>query len=59
MPRGTVAPGLASSWPSCLGRLGLGWQPMVKIGAIGHGARVGAAAASQILGELLRGTVGQ
>jgi hypothetical protein len=27
---GYYAHGLASSWPSCLGWLGLGWQPIVK-----------------------------
>jgi hypothetical protein len=27
---GYCAHGLASTWPSYLGRLGLGWQPMVK-----------------------------
>jgi hypothetical protein len=28
--KGTVHPELASTWPSCLGWLGLGWQPIVK-----------------------------
>jgi hypothetical protein len=28
--KGIVHPRLASTWPSCLGRLSLGWQPMVK-----------------------------
>jgi hypothetical protein len=28
--KGIVHPGLASTWPSCLGQLDLGWQPMVK-----------------------------
>jgi hypothetical protein len=45
MPRGTIAPGLASSWPSYLGQLDLGWQPMVKTGVLGHGVRAGAVAA--------------
>jgi hypothetical protein len=37
--------GLASTWPICLGRLGLGWQPMMKHrggrGALATGARWG------------------
>jgi hypothetical protein len=41
--KGIVHPGLASTWPSCLGRLGLGWQPTVKnrgsMGALVAGAR--------------------
>jgi hypothetical protein len=28
--KGIVHPGLASTWPSCLGWLGLGWKPTVK-----------------------------
>jgi hypothetical protein len=59
MPWGTVASGLASSWPSCLGRLDLGWQPTVKTGALGHGTRAGAAAVGRIPGEGRRGAVGQ
>jgi hypothetical protein len=39
---GYCAHGLASSWPSCLGWLGLGWQPTVKnIGGKGAIARNG------------------
>jgi hypothetical protein len=48
--KGYYAHGLASTWPSCLGRLGFGWQPTVKTGA---------AAADRIPGEGRRGTVGQ
>jgi hypothetical protein len=59
MPRGTVAPGLASSWPSYLGLLGLGWQPTMKTGVLGQGARAGAATADRIPGEGRRRTVGQ
>jgi hypothetical protein len=32
MPQDTVAPGPASSWPSCLGLLGPGWQPICEAG---------------------------
>jgi hypothetical protein len=33
--------GLSSSWPSCLGRLGLGWQVSCRIGELPHGAAGG------------------
>jgi hypothetical protein len=31
-----VRHGLASSWPSCLGRFGLGWRPTVKTEEVGE-----------------------
>jgi hypothetical protein len=34
--KGTMYHGLASTWPSCLGRLGLGWQPRSKTGEAGE-----------------------